>query len=70
MKGERLYVGIEPEEQTSCEMKDRYGVLAYPVSAARQASGPREFRYQMDIDGEGLEFSVDVLQGALTVAVP
>jgi YegS/Rv2252/BmrU family lipid kinase len=53
---QRLYIGIEPEEQTSRELKDRYGVFAYSVSAAGRASGPREFLYQVDIDGEALEF--------------
>ncbi len=28
-----LYVGVEPEEQTSRELKDRYGVFAYLVNA-------------------------------------
>ena len=49
---QRLYIGTEPEEQTSRELKDRYGVFAYAVSAAGQVSGPREFHYQVDIDGE------------------
>ena len=52
---QRLYIGIEPEEQTSRELKDRYGVFAYAVSAAGQASGPREYQYRVDIDGEVLE---------------
>ena len=45
---------VEPEEQTSRELKDRYGVSAYAVSAATQASGPREFQYQVDIEGDAL----------------
>ena len=53
---QRLYIGIEPEEQTSRELKDRYGVFAYAVSAAGRVSGPREFQYHVDIDGEVLEF--------------
>ena len=53
---QRLYIGIEPEEQTSRELKHRYGVFAYAVSAAGRVSGPRGFRYQVDIDGEVLEF--------------
>ncbi len=31
---QRLYVGVEPEEQTSREEKDKYGVFAYLVNAA------------------------------------
>lgn len=53
---QRLYIGVEPEEQTSRELKDRYGVLAYAISAPRRVSGPREFRYQVAIDGDVLEF--------------
>ena len=34
---QRLYIGIEPEEQTSRELKDRYGVFAYAVSEARRS---------------------------------
>ena len=32
---QRLYVGIEPEEQTSREMKDKYGVFAYAINMAQ-----------------------------------
>jgi diacylglycerol kinase (ATP) len=58
---QRLYVGIEPEEQTSRELKDRYGVFAYAVSAAGRASGTREFQYRVDVDGEVLEFEASKL---------
>jgi diacylglycerol kinase (ATP) len=53
---QRLYIGTEPEEQTSREQKDRFGVFAYLFSAGSQASGPREFQYQVEIDGDALEF--------------
>ena len=36
---QRLYVGVEPEEQTSRELKDKYGVFAYLVNAAGHARG-------------------------------
>jgi YegS/Rv2252/BmrU family lipid kinase len=58
---QRLYVGVEPEEQTSRELKDRYGVLAYAISAPMGVSGPREFDYRVDIDGEALEFEASKL---------
>ncbi len=58
---QRLYVGVEPEEQTSRELKDRYGVFAYTVAAVRRASGPREYRYQVVIDGEALEFEASTV---------
>ena len=38
---QRLYVGVEPEEQTSREMKDRYGVFAYAVNMAQRGPGKR-----------------------------
>jgi diacylglycerol kinase (ATP) len=53
---QRLYIGIEPEEQTSRELKDRYGVFAYVVSEARRASGPHEYQFRVEIDGDSLEF--------------
>jgi YegS/Rv2252/BmrU family lipid kinase len=53
---QRLYIGVEPEDQTSRELKDRYGVFAYAVSAPKRVSGPREFGYQVDIDGDVLDF--------------
>jgi YegS/Rv2252/BmrU family lipid kinase len=58
---QRLYIGIEPEEQTSRELKDRYGVFAYAVSVAGRVSGPREFQYRVDVDGEILEFEASKL---------
>ena len=41
---QRLYVGVEPEEQTSREMKDRYGVFAYAVNMAQRGSGDARSR--------------------------
>ena len=38
---QRLYVGVEPEEQTSREMKDRYGVFAYAVNTGPGRAGDR-----------------------------
>ena len=54
---QRLYIGIEPEEQTSREQKNKYGVLAYAVAAAGRLSAPREFAYHVEMDGEVLDFS-------------
>ena len=48
---QRLYVGIEPEEQTSREMKDKYGVLAYAVSIYERSKTVKEIDYQVTIDG-------------------
>ena len=52
---QRLYVGVEPEEQTSREMKDRYGVFAYAVNLAQRGPG-RTSPYRAEVDGEASEF--------------
>ncbi len=53
---QRLYVGIEPEEQTSREMKEKYGVFAYAVNMAGRSKNQRRHLYRADVDGEHLEF--------------
>lgn len=52
---QRLYVGTEPEEQTSRELKDRYGVFAYAVNMAKRGA-QKDVRYLAEVDGETLEF--------------
>jgi len=49
---QRLYTGIEPEQQTSRELKDRYGVLAYAISVRQQAKEMVEAHYHLTIDGQ------------------
>ncbi len=51
---QRLYTGTEPEQQTSREMKDKYGPLAYFVNMFQQANNP-EVLYRLTIDGETIE---------------
>lgn len=53
---QRMYVGTEPEEQTSRAMKDKYGVFAYAVNMASHAKDGKYFQYRADVDGETLEF--------------
>lgn len=55
---QRLYVGIEPEEQTSREDKDRYGTFAYAINAFHQARNKKqkEFMYHVVIDGQPYDF--------------
>ena len=53
---QRLYVGIEPEEETSREMKDKYGVFAYAISIAQRRRTQKEVNYQVTIDGQSHEF--------------
>ena len=52
----RLYVGIEPEEQTSREMKDKYGVFAYVISWRQQSKTVKPVAYRVTIDGDVIEF--------------
>ena len=53
---QRLYIGTEPEQQTSRELKDKYGVFAYAVSIAGQARSGSRCRYLADVDGVHLGF--------------
>lgn len=48
---QRLYTGTEPEQQTSREMKDKYGPMAYFVNMFQQANN-QEVLYRLTIDGE------------------
>lgn len=52
---QRLYTGVEPEQQTSREMKERYGVLAYPMTVRQQVRETIEADYRLTIDGEVIE---------------
>ncbi len=49
---QRLYVGIEPEEQTSRESKDKYGNFAYAIDSFHRVQHQKEVRYKIIIDGE------------------
>ena len=53
---QRLYVGIEPEEQTSREMKDKYGVFAYAVSINERSKTTKQYQYRATLDGEEFNF--------------
>ena len=52
---QRLYVGIEPEEQTSRELKDKYGTLAYAVSGYKRLTTLKDISYRITIDGKVIE---------------
>ena len=54
---QRLYIGIEPEQQTSRETKDKYGVFAYAVSMDERSKTTTDSKYHVTIDGEEVEFS-------------
>lgn len=52
---QRLYTGVEPEQQTSREMKERYGVLAYAMTVRQQIREMIEADYRLTIDGRVIE---------------
>jgi YegS/Rv2252/BmrU family lipid kinase len=54
---QRMYAGIEPEQQTSRAEKDKYGVLAYAVTGARQLRAMQDARFRLTIDGQVIEVS-------------
>ncbi|RIK18181.1 MAG: hypothetical protein DCC51_11130 [Anaerolineae bacterium] len=47
---QRLYTGTEPEQQTSREMKDKYGPVAYFINMFQQ-KGNQELNYRITVDG-------------------
>jgi YegS/Rv2252/BmrU family lipid kinase len=49
---QRLFTGIEPEEQTSREMKDKYGTLAYLMRDVKRLGEIQDVPYRLRIDGE------------------
>ena len=55
---QRLYVGIDPEEQISREDKDKYGTFAYAINTYHRARDKKqkEFKYNVVIDGEAHDF--------------
>jgi YegS/Rv2252/BmrU family lipid kinase len=54
---QRLYAGVPPENQTSRELKERYGLLAYAVTLPRQILRARESEYRLTIDGRTVHTS-------------
>ena len=52
---QRLYVGIEPEQQTSREKKDKYGTFAYAIDAFHRLRERKAVQYKLQIDGEHIK---------------
>ncbi len=48
---QRLFTGIEPDEQTSREMKDKYGTFAYVIRDAGRIKNRKDIPYKLTIDG-------------------
>lgn len=51
----RLYSGVQEEQKTSREQKDKYGLLAYPLSMIEMARDLNHAQYKLTIDGEVIE---------------
>jgi YegS/Rv2252/BmrU family lipid kinase len=52
---QRMYAGVEPEQQTSRQMKDRLGLLAYAIQVPRQLRQAPPTRFRVTIDGQVIE---------------
>jgi diacylglycerol kinase (ATP) len=54
---QRLYAGVPPENQTSREQKERYGLLAYAITLPRQILKAGESEYRLTIDDRTVNVS-------------
>jgi YegS/Rv2252/BmrU family lipid kinase len=54
---QRLYAGVPPEAQTSRNLKERYGLLAYAVTLPKQVLRAGESEYRLTIDGRTVNLS-------------
>jgi YegS/Rv2252/BmrU family lipid kinase len=52
---QRLYAGIEPEQQVSREQKDKYGTLAYALMTGKQLKASIDAPMTLTIDGQRIE---------------
>lgn len=52
---QRMYAGVEPERQTSRQMKDRLGLLAYAIQVPRQLRSEHPAHFRVTIDGHVIE---------------
>jgi YegS/Rv2252/BmrU family lipid kinase len=52
---QRMYAGIDPDQQTTRAQKDKYGVLAYGVTGARRLRTMRDAQFRLTIDGQTIE---------------
>lgn len=54
---QRLYAGVPPEKQTSRDLKERYGLLAYAVTLPKQIVGATESQYRLNVDNSTVNVS-------------
>jgi diacylglycerol kinase (ATP) len=54
---QRLYAGVPPESQTSRDLKERYGLLAYAITLPKQVVGAGESEFRLTVDGRAAQVS-------------
>jgi diacylglycerol kinase family enzyme len=54
---QRIFTGIEPEEQTSRDMKDRYGTFAYLMRDVDRLGKLKDIPYRLVVDGKEVQIS-------------
>jgi len=54
---QRLYAGVPPESQTSRDLKEKYGLLAYAITLPKQVVGAGESEFRLTIDGRAAQVS-------------
>ena len=52
---QRLYAGVEPEQQTTRELKDRLGLLAYAIQVPKQLRQAGATHFRVTLDGQVVE---------------
>ncbi len=52
---QRIYAGIEPEQQVSREQKNKYGTLAYVLMTRKQLQASEDAPITLTIDGQRIE---------------
>lgn len=48
----RAYTGLKVHQQASREMKDRFGLLAYPIATMQMLADPEYATFRLTIDGQ------------------
>jgi len=51
----RLYSGVEESQKTSRDQKDKYGILAYPLSIVEMGGKLNHASYKLTVDGKVIE---------------
>ena len=54
---QRLFTGIEPDEQTSREEKNKYGTFAYLLRDLQRLKDLQDIQYHLKIDGNKIDVS-------------